>query len=114
MGDHHAGQVLLQQFLEGFDAVDVEMVGRLVEQQQFGIEGEGQRQCRALAFAARHLRRGGVGIHGESMQELLQPRLDRVAVTLVADRMNSTAFEQRLADRCGVGQHGFLFHQRHA
>ncbi len=97
--DHHAGQVLLQQLLEDLDAVDVEMVGRLVEQQQFGIERERQRQRRALAFAARHLRRRGVGIHREAVQELRQPRLDGMAVALVGDGVNLAALQQRLAHR---------------
>ena len=44
----HAAGKIAQQFLEPFDAVDVEMVGRLVEQQQFGLDD--QRAASAVRF----------------------------------------------------------------
>ena len=51
--DDRTSDVLRSSVFERLDAVDVEMVGRLVEQQQVGLEREGQRQRRALALAAR-------------------------------------------------------------
>ena len=66
--DDDAGDVPLQQVFQRFDAVDVEMVGGLVEQQQVGRDGEGQRQRRAFALAARHRSRRRVGIHREALQ----------------------------------------------
>ena len=52
--DDDAGDVPLQQIFQRFDAVDVEMVGGLVEQHEIGRDGEGQRQRCAFALAARH------------------------------------------------------------
>ena len=51
--DDDRRRLLAQQLLEQRDAVDVEMIGRLVEQQQVGRQRERQRERRALALAAR-------------------------------------------------------------
>ena len=92
MRDDDAGEVPLQQIFERLDAVDVEMVGRLVEQQQIRIQREGQRERGAFALAARDLRRRRVDVHVESMQELGEARLDGVAVPLVMDFREPAAY----------------------
>ncbi len=49
MSDDDRGRTLQQQFLEPLDALDVEMVGGFIEQQQFGLHG--QSKCQGCAFA---------------------------------------------------------------
>ncbi len=71
VGDDDAGRQLRQQFLEALDAVDVEMIGRLIEQQELGLQREGEGERRTLALAAgtvvgrraRRRDRSGAGIH---------------------------------------------------
>ena len=56
VADDDGGRTLQQQLLEQQDAVDVEMVGRLVQQQQVGLQRHRERQRRTFAFPA-----GGIG-----------------------------------------------------
>ena len=48
----HAAGKIPQQFFEPFNAGDVEMVGRLVEQQQFGLGDQRAAERHALVEAA--------------------------------------------------------------
>ena len=82
---------------EQLDAVDIEMVRRLVEQQQIGFERERQRERRALALAARGERGRCVGIDAEAMQILDEPRFGAPALALVVDVLDAAAREQALA-----------------
>ena len=63
-GFHRPGH---QQVFQQRDAVDVEMVGGLVEQQQIGFFGQRQRQHPPLALAARGGGGGAVFIETEAM-----------------------------------------------
>jgi hypothetical protein len=54
VGDDDRRRHPREQALELLDAVDVEVVGRLVEEQQVGLEREGVRQSGALALATGH------------------------------------------------------------
>jgi hypothetical protein len=60
------------QSFQNQDPVDIQVVGRLIEQQQVGLlrEGEGER-C-ALAFAAGSGFRVCIRIYVESVQELVE------------------------------------------
>jgi ATPase subunit of ABC transporter with duplicated ATPase domains len=58
--------------LERQDAVDVEVVGRLVEQEHVRFLRKGRRQRRALSLAARGARRIEIGLHAEAVEKLFQ------------------------------------------
>ena len=51
--EHHGGVQRLQMGLEPFQRGDVEVVGRLVEQQEVGVPGQGARERGARQLAAR-------------------------------------------------------------
>ena len=61
------GRPFDQQLFERGDAVDVEMVGGLVEQQQVRLQRQRERQCGALAFAARSGFGRALGRHAEAL-----------------------------------------------
>jgi hypothetical protein len=86
--DDDAGDVLLQQVFERHDAVDVEVVRGLVQQQQLGVEREGEGERRALSLAAGDFGRIRVDVHVEAMQEFRKPRFRVVAVAFVGDRID--------------------------
>ena len=50
--DHDRGRALEQQLFQRRDAVDVQVIGRLVEQQQVGLQRQCERERGALALAA--------------------------------------------------------------
>ena len=81
--DDDAGHILLQQLFQCLDAVDVEMVGRLVEQHDFRIERERQRERGAFAFAARHRSRVRILVHCEAMQVFGQARFDGITTAVI-------------------------------
>ena len=67
MGDRHDGAgVVLQELLEPVDALGVEVVGRLVEQQQVGAAEQQPAQRDAAALATGQ--RGDVGVVGRAAQ----------------------------------------------
>ena len=107
-----AAGALEQQVLEQRDAVDVEVVGRLVEQQQLRLQRERERQRRPLALAAR----GGVGRdilrEPEPMQELDEAGLGTPALALVRDLLESTSQREALAQRGRLRQLGLLLDER--
>src|SRR6185436_11292876 len=61
-----------EQVLERHDAVDVEVVGRLIEQQHIRLLRERGGERGALALAAGSLRRIEIRIDAEAMEKLLQ------------------------------------------
>ena len=76
VADHREGRARLRQFLlQPFDRDEVEMVGRLVEQQNVGIGGEDPRERRAARLAARQLR--GIGAAGRRRDRPSAPARDR-------------------------------------
>ena len=84
MGDRHDGAgVLLQELLEPVDALGVEVVRRLVEQQQVGAAEQQAAQGDAAALTARQRRHVGVvgraaqGVHGDLDVALEAPRVGR-------------------------------------
>ena len=113
MGDDDQRWSLDQQAFELFDGGDVEVVGRLVEQQQIGLAGQcgGQRRPFALTTGQplqgrlqRHRQpfgRGGEGGNG----------LPVVAVLVFV--VQAHAHLQALAERVGGRQDGFLFNGDH-
>ena len=56
--------------LEHDDAVDIEVVGRLVEEEEIGLERERRRERGALSLAARHGGGSKVRLQAEPMEEL--------------------------------------------
>ena len=52
MRDHNGGGHLEEKLFELLDALDVQVVGRLVEQQHIGLQRERESERRALAFTA--------------------------------------------------------------
>ena len=95
------------------DAVEVEVVGRLVEQQQLGLEREREGERRALRLPARGRLGREVLVHLEAVQELGEPRLGAPALPLVVDRRNVAAQQQARPQRRRVRQLRLLLHQRH-
>ena len=85
MRDHDRGGLLAQQLLEKRDAVEVQMIGRLVEQHEIGREREGERKRRTLAFAARGLTGRRRLVKAEAMQVLDEPRLGAPVLALVQE-----------------------------
>ena len=72
-----------QQALELLDAVDVEVIGRLVQQQYVGFQGKRAGERGALAFAAGEPGCRGGAFESEAMQVLYDPRVDPPAHPLV-------------------------------
>jgi len=98
--DEDAGRgPLREQVLDEADAVDVEVVGRLVEQQQLRLQRQRQRQGRALAFAAGGDRGVQRFVEPEAVQVLDQPRFRLPARALVRYVFQPTARDEALAQR---------------
>src|SRR6185437_16100501 len=110
---------LEQQFLEPLDRTDVQMIGRLVEQQQIRLGCEGKGQGRALALSARARRRSQVRLELEAVQIFRQPRLEAPALALDAEQGGARgaihscprALEQALAQRACRRQRRLLLDQ---
>ena len=66
--DEHREPGLEQFLLEQFDGQDVEVVGRLVEQQQVGLFGKGLGEGGAAGFAAGQVHGGFLGVEAEGGQ----------------------------------------------
>src|SRR5262249_45589351 len=77
------GRDLQQQLLESLDSLDVEMVGRLIEQQQIRFQSQRQGQCGALALTAGAGRGSMLRVEIEPLHELGQPGLESPALALV-------------------------------
>jgi hypothetical protein len=92
-----AGTHFRQQVLQQCDALDVEVVGRLVEQQQVGFQRQRQCQRGALALAARDPRRIGIA-----------------ALLVIVQVVEVAAQHQALAQARCLGQLRFLLDQHHA
>jgi len=80
--EQHGAGVLGQERLEPLDCLDVEVVGRLVEQQHVGGGHERPRQQHPAAPAARQRVHRGVGRQPQPGQHQLDPLLDAPAVAL--------------------------------
>ena len=81
--EHHGPRVLLaEEVLEPAPALDVEVVGRLVEEQEVRLLEEEPRQPHARALAAGHLADQDPELvvrEAEAMERLVDPVVDRVA-----------------------------------
>src|SRR5207302_135086 len=108
MGDHDGGRHFEQQLLEPLDAGNVEMVRRLIEQQQVGLQGERERQRRALALAARDRRGRSAVLDLEAVQEFRQAGLQAPAFAFVGVQRILCARQQALAQRGGRRKLGLL------
>jgi hypothetical protein len=68
-----------REFLEPLDAGEIEVVGRLVEQQQVGLERERERERGALALAARETGGRPVGREPEAIEHRREPYVECMA-----------------------------------
>ena len=106
-----AAGALAHELLDSRDAVDIEVIGRFVQEQQVRRHGERERQRRALLLAAG----SGFGcarlVQPEAMQIFDEPRLRAPAVALVVNRFELAAKREALAQRRGARQLRFLFDQ---
>ncbi len=73
--------------LQGFDGQDVQVVGRLVQQQHLRVLGEGPRQSRAADFPTRQADGRPLGIEPEGVQLRLGPVRRRSARGRVVDQL---------------------------
>jgi len=108
VGDQHDGGVeRLQMRLQPLERLDVEVVGRLVEQQQVGVAGQraGQRSAGELA-ARERLQRAVQVLVAEP--EAVQRRVDRLAPVVAAG-----VLELGLRDRIAVERAGARVPGRH-
>jgi hypothetical protein len=111
MRDHDRRARLGDQLLHQRDAVEVEVVGRLVEEQEVRCQRQREGQRRALLLPARCGLRGGCLVEPEAMQVFDEPRLRAPAVALVLNRFELAANREALAQRRGAGQLRLLFDQ---
>src|SRR6185437_13603513 len=107
VSDHDHRGYPQQQLLEPLDRADVEVIGRLIEQEEVGLAGESKGQGRALALAARARRRRHFAVELEAMQELRQAGLEAPALALVAEQGGAGA-----ARHPGLGARQQAFPQR--
>ena len=94
--EHDRGVERLQVRLEPLERLDVEVVGRLVEQQQVGIAGQRPRQRGARELAAGERRQRAVEVR-VAEPEPVQRRVDALAPVVAAG-----VLELRLGARVGV------------
>ena len=117
--DHDAALEADEQLLEPGDRVEVEVVGRLVEQQHVGDGDERARERDALLGAARELGDRARAVEMEVRQrrldallpvpgvERLDPRLQRIEVGAFGVRLVGVAHDARLGDAFADGvEHG--------
>ena len=113
VGDEHHGAVVLgEKALEPLDGVDVEMIGRLVEQQQIRLADQRARQQHAAAPAARQRVDDRVG-------RQLEPRQDQLDVMLAQPRfvlleMMRVPFGDDVEHRAVGGERDVLLEPRDA
>ena len=116
---HQRAAPAIEQLLQPLDGGDVQVVGRLVEQQHVGCGDQRLRQRDALLRAARQLVDAGIGVQVQPLQglrhallpgpavERLEPCLQRVEVVTRAVRLVTHAQRARLGDAFGDGvEHG--------
>ena len=96
------------------DAGDIEVVGRLVEQQEIGFLGERQRQRGPFALAARGAHGVGELVDVETMGVFAEPCFQAPAFLVVMNIVEAPAQHQALAQRIGRWQFGLLLDQHHA
>ena len=113
VGDHHDGDFAGQQVVgEPLHALDVEVVGRLVQHHQVQVLYERGGEVHAPALAAGELPHRGVQAklrHAGALQHLAHPRVGGPFEGLQAQRL-----DDGLADRQGVVKQKTLRDHRHA
>ena len=102
--EQHAAVEIDQQFLQPFDAGDVEMVGRLIEQQQFGLRDERARERDALLEPARERADARIAIQAKPRNARLDAGLRAPAVGVLEFGLQFVhAIEQCLIAVLAVG-----------
>ena len=109
--DHDGGGRFGDELLDQRDAVEVEMIGRLVQQQEVRRQRERERQRRALLLAARRGLGRGRLVEAEAMQVFDEPRLGAPAVALVVNRFELAAKREAFAQRRRARQLRLLLDQ---
>ena len=103
-----AARPVEQQLLEALDAVDVEVVGRLVQQQQARFERKGAGERRALALPAGQPRGARGALEAQPVQVLHEPGVDAPADAVVVDGIQRGPHRQRFAQGRRRGQFRLL------
>ena len=106
--DDDRGRPREQQGLQPLDALDVEVIRRLVEQQQLRFQRQRRGQRRALALTAGHSGGRRRSVDSESVQVFDQPGLEAPAGSLVPGSVDPAPVGKRFADRGGGRQFRFL------
>ncbi len=101
VGDRNQSRDLDELRLKQSNAIDIEVIGRLIEQQQIRLEGQRQRECCPLALAAGECARILAFAEAESMQHFNQPRLGTPALALIEHVL-------RVDARCGADVHASI------
>jgi hypothetical protein len=127
--EHHAAAILQQQVFQPLDGIEVQVVGRLVQQQHVGPAHQRLRQRDALAVAAGQGADARLRVEMKAVQGLVDPLLPvpavlgfdpplehvqvAAAVGVVVDQRNDlgqTGLDRREHRRFGV-QVGLLLHE---
>ena len=98
--DHAAGELDQQRF-EPRDGFDVEVVGRLVEQQQVGLDHHRARERDALALAARQIGDARIGVELEAGHHAFETMRDRPAVDGIERALRRSELVHRLVGVIG-------------
>ena len=97
-----------QQLFEPCDAVEIEVIGRFVEQQQVGLIDKRARQRDALSHAARKANHRRVGGQAQAFQRGAHARWTLPVFEIVRDTMHDVEHRKRIVQR------GLLFDRGHA
>ena len=124
--DHHGARAAVEHVFQPADAVDVEVVGRLVQQQDVRVAEERLREQHAQLPARRHRAHRAVVLrdrHAQAEQQLAGARLGGVAAVLGVLRLQVRRAQELLFARLGVrvdrvalahrGPHLGVAHQHH-
>ena len=96
--DDHAGARLNQQVFKPLDAVKIQMIGGLVQQQNVGLLHQSLGQRNALGGTAGKLRNPRMGVEAQSVQRLFYPLLPTPTVARLNGVLQKiqVAFAQRV------------------
>ncbi len=103
-----------QEVFEALDTLQIQVVGRFIEQQHVGLERQGQGEGRALALPPRTGGRIHFPVEREALQELLQQCPAAPVLAIVLQGAGPRARDQALHQVRGGGQFRFLFHEHDA
>ena len=113
MRNHHQRPAVFifprENFFEDENGLNIEMIRGFVQKQQIRFQTQGERQGRALFFAARGF--GGIGVRVEfqALQVFFEPRNRRPFFPVVANGVKRPARNEAVAEGGGLRQLRLLF-----